>query len=51
MNIRTMKRLIILLMLIIFPLTDALAQPSGGKHVVAIDAAHGGSDLGVKHIR
>ena len=47
MNIWTMKKLLILLMLIIFPLTDALAQPSGGKHSVAIDPAHGGSDLGV----
>jgi N-acetylmuramoyl-L-alanine amidase len=42
-----MKRLLILLMLIIFPLTDALAQPHGGKHSVAIDPAHGGDDLGV----
>jgi N-acetylmuramoyl-L-alanine amidase len=42
-----MKRLLILLMLIIFALTDALAQPHGGKHSVAIDPAHGGDDLGV----
>jgi len=47
MNIRTMKRLLILLMLIIFPLTSALAQPPKGKHSVAIDPAHGGRDLGV----
>ena len=47
MNMRTMKRLLILLMLIIFPLTDALAQPPRGKHLVAIDPAHGGGDLGV----
>jgi len=47
MNIRTMKRLLVLLMLIILPITDALAQPSRGKHLVAIDPAHGGSDLGV----
>jgi N-acetylmuramoyl-L-alanine amidase len=47
MNIRTMKRLLILLMLIVFPLTEALAQPPRGKHAVTIDAAHGGGDLGV----
>jgi N-acetylmuramoyl-L-alanine amidase len=48
MNIRTMKRLLILLVLIIFPLTDAMAQPAQGKHSVAIDPAHGGADMGVK---
>ncbi|MGZ3596230.1 MAG: N-acetylmuramoyl-L-alanine amidase family protein [Syntrophales bacterium] len=48
MNIRTMKKLLILLMLIIFPLTDAMAQPARGKHLVTIDPAHGGADTGVK---
>lgn len=43
-----MRRLIILLVLIVFPLTDALAEHPRAKHVVTIDAAHGGSDLGVK---
>jgi N-acetylmuramoyl-L-alanine amidase len=47
MNIRTMKRLLILLMLIMLPLTDGLAQPPRGKHWVTIDPAHGGGDLGV----
>jgi N-acetylmuramoyl-L-alanine amidase len=47
MNIRTMRRFLILLVLIIFPLTDALAQPPRGKHSVTIDPAHGGGDLGV----
>lgn len=48
MNIRTMKKLLILLMVIIFPLTDAMAQPARGKHLVTIDPAHGGADTGVK---
>ena len=48
MNIRTMKKLLILLMLIIYPLTDAMAQPARGKHSVTIDPAHGGADMGVK---
>ncbi|MGZ6191992.1 MAG: N-acetylmuramoyl-L-alanine amidase family protein [Syntrophales bacterium] len=48
MNIRTMKKLLILLMLIILPLTDAMAQPTRGKHLVTIDPAHGGADTGVK---
>ncbi|MGZ3593889.1 MAG: N-acetylmuramoyl-L-alanine amidase family protein [Syntrophales bacterium] len=48
MNIRTMKKLLILLMLIIFPLTEAMAQPVRGKHSVTIDPAHGGADIGVK---
>ncbi|MGZ6276798.1 MAG: N-acetylmuramoyl-L-alanine amidase family protein [Syntrophales bacterium] len=43
-----MKKLLILLMLIILPLTDATAQPTRGKHLVTIDPAHGGADTGVK---
>ncbi|MGZ3597423.1 MAG: N-acetylmuramoyl-L-alanine amidase family protein [Syntrophales bacterium] len=43
-----MKKLLILLMLIILPLTDAMAQPTRGKHLVTIDPAHGGADTGVK---
>lgn len=30
------------------PLSISIAQPSGGKHLVVIDAGHGGTDLGVK---
>jgi len=48
MNIRTMRRFLILLMIVIvFPLNDALAQPPTGRHSVTIDPAHGGGDLGV----
>jgi len=48
MNNRPMRRFLILLVLIIFPLTNALAQPPRGKHSVTIDPGHGGGDLGVK---
>src|SRR5208337_1872970 len=48
MNNRPIKIYLILLVLIIFPLTNALAQPPRGKHSVTIDPAHGGGDLGVK---
>ncbi len=48
MNNRPIKIFLILLVLIIFPLTNALAQPPRGKHSVTIDPAHGGGDLGVK---
>jgi len=34
-------------MLVIFPLTSALAEQPRGKHLVAIDPAHGGDNLGV----
>jgi N-acetylmuramoyl-L-alanine amidase len=47
MNIGTLRRFLILLVLIIFPLTDALAQAPRGKHSVMIDPAHGGGDLGI----
>lgn len=43
-----MRKLILLLVLIVFPLADALAEHPLGKHVVTIDASHGGSDPGVK---
>jgi len=48
MNIGTLRRFLILLVLIIFPLADALAQSPRGRHSVTIDPAHGGGDLGVK---
>ena len=48
MNNRPIKIFLILLVLIIFSLTNALAQPPRGKHSVTIDPAHGGGDLGVK---
>ena len=48
MNNRPMRIFLILLVLIIFPLTNAWAQPLRGMHSVAIDPAHGGGDLGVK---
>jgi N-acetylmuramoyl-L-alanine amidase len=47
MNIWTLRRLLILVVLIVFPLTDAWAQASKGKHSVAIDPAHGGGDPGI----
>ncbi len=43
-----MRRLIILLVLIVFPATGALAEQPRAKHLVTIDAGHGGSDPGVK---
>jgi len=46
MNIRTVRRLLILLIVMVFPITDALARPMG-NHSVTIDPAHGGGDLGV----
>ena len=48
MNIWPMRIFLILLVLIIFPLTNSLAQTLRGMHSVAIDPAHGGGDLGVK---
>ena len=48
MNNRPMRQFLILLVLMIIPLTSALAQPPRGKHSVTIDPAHGGGDLGVK---
>ncbi|MGO9136776.1 MAG: N-acetylmuramoyl-L-alanine amidase family protein [Syntrophales bacterium] len=48
MNNWVMRILVVCLVLIIFPLTDAMAQPARGKHSVTIDPAHGGGDLGVK---
>jgi N-acetylmuramoyl-L-alanine amidase len=48
MNNWAMRIFFIFLVLIIFPLTHAMAQPARGKHSVTIDPGHGGADLGVK---
>jgi N-acetylmuramoyl-L-alanine amidase len=48
MNFHLVRLFLTLLVLILFPHTGVAAQPDQGKHVVIIDAAHGGTDLGVK---
>ena len=48
MNHRLVRLFLILLILVVFPYSDAVAQRPQGKHVVIVDAAHGGTDFGVK---
>jgi len=48
MSYRFVKLFLIVLILIIFPYSEAVAQRPQGKHVVIIDAAHGGTDFGVQ---
>lgn len=48
MNYRFVRLFLIVLMLIVFPYREAVAQRPQGKHVIIIDAAHGGTDLGVQ---
>ena len=48
MNFWFLRMFLTLLVLIMFPLAHSAAQQHQSKHVVIIDPAHGGSDIGVK---
>ncbi|MEN6318964.1 MAG: N-acetylmuramoyl-L-alanine amidase [Syntrophaceae bacterium] len=48
MNYRFIRLFLIVLILIVFPYSEAMAQRPQGKHIVIIDAAHGGTDFGVQ---
>jgi N-acetylmuramoyl-L-alanine amidase len=48
MKVWSMRVFLTVLVLTMFPLSDAVAQPQQRAHVVIIDPAHGGDDSGVK---
>lgn len=49
MNLRLYKKILsILILLLVFPGLSAMAESPRGKYVIVIDAAHGGTDKGVK---
>ena len=49
MNLRSYKKILsILILLLAFPGLSAMAESPRGKYVIVIDAAHGGTDKGVK---
>jgi N-acetylmuramoyl-L-alanine amidase len=48
MMVWSLRGFLSLLVLAMFPLSDAVAQPQQRAHVVIIDPAHGGDDSGVK---
>ena len=49
MNLRLCKKVLsILILLLAFPGLSAMAESPRGKYVIVIDAAHGGTDKGVK---
>ncbi|MDI6777430.1 MAG: N-acetylmuramoyl-L-alanine amidase [Syntrophales bacterium] len=51
MKQRSLKRIVSLLIFLVFPLmvaTIAMAGPPGGKHLVVIDPAHGGTEKGTR---
>ena len=49
MNLRLYKKILsILILLLVFPGLSAMAESPRSKYVIVIDAAHGGTDKGVK---